>query len=1077
MLTESSMRGEDGVFTAVAGLGTTPRARTSTWPTKLSSDTLSQNPACAALVAGPENATFFSWSNRSLPLCAPALDALSSVIASARSLGSSASMFVTVFAATHILLVAAADTLLPANLRASLGGVPCIVNWIAPDGAIASITTPTFRDLCAALGASNNATDCGTAQLVLVGDLWSTTSATILSVAGGASGSSLTLSLPVSYAPALVGADYAGFLRNATADALYRSTGALPSNSPFGELASIASGDTDSLLAAAALVPSARGFRVMAECQGYTRPSLCAAAIELSYEPPTSLKCSWGSGDTCSKCPDGALCPGGSVLLARPGWWTPLAETSLPTDLQPCPQPDATLRCPGWRDVVFLGKSSALGCGAGYRGVSCAACAANFFPKSGVCVQCPDLGASKVIAAVSTILVFIGGLVGAGIFLSLFAWRIGAPWSAAVFSAGALSAWFFVAAQSSAAAFSVTQSVAPPQLESWYVVLTSLLFKGISLPPACFQSIPYIDAWIAIILSLLLVLVAVSAATYLACTRENVAVDAVQEKAIADADATATNADARKCVALPAQLLYLAANLLLLGHGPFTAAFANTLTCSSLKSQPVRVYLSLNNDLTTLATALANPTSPVSRELAASRAPAATVADFVRAVNDPVFASSRLLKSALDAPMQFSLVLADGFSVCYEGPHARAWSASAAVGALVVIGFPLVGIWATSAYRCVCVRTTGARDFAQKFHATLAAALGHPNIHPQVATFPFLYLILSAVLVGTASLAARTTDTKEFVGLMSLGIGAPLIFAAGTLRYSPHQGIDAWQNWGTVFLLLLSSVSSACSVFLWYARESGSASGAAWVPLIFAIPVPIGIFIAWWRALAREHLVAKLLVATAAENKDDIDRIQVDNPLHVVQEKPLDAPPPAVDDSPADDAVEVVDNAGSPEVNLPASNVDDDNTSDGDDDVPVDEPFDWSSRARAPIPVPPSVSRREGITPHVVGFLSSDSVHSAIATARQPAKVIELPQQRAQSPATVNKRKPAAVTSHVADFLSSAKLQHSLTHAAATVAALDSQQPRALESAAPRRSRWEMGSASDGDGVSFHRPEHAAHYT
>lgn len=616
MFTESSVRGEEGVFIAVAGSGTTPTAQRSTWPTVLSPDTLSSNPACAALVAGPENATFFSWSNRSLPSCSPALDALSSLVSSARSVGSYPSMYVTVFAATHILLVSAAGAPpLPLNLRASLGGIPCAVNWIAPDGSIASITTPKFRDLCAALGASANATDCGAAQLVLGGDTWSTTSATILSVASatGSGGTpaavSLPLSLPISFAPALVGADYATFLKNATDDDLYKSVGALPSKSPFGELASIASGDAASLFSAAALVPSARGFRVMAECQGYTRPSVCAAAIELSYEPPADLKCSWGSGDSCTNCPTGALCPGGSVLLARPGFWTPLCESSLPTDLQPCPQPDATLRCPGWRDVAFLGKSSSFGCGVGYRGVSCAACASNYFPRSGVCVKCPDLGANKLLAAASTVLIFVGGLVGAGVFLSVFAWWIGAPLSAAVFSAGSLSAWFFVAAQSSAAAFSVTQSVAPPQLESWYVVLTSLLFKGISLPPACFNSIPYVDAWIAIVSSLLLMLVSITAATCLACARERPAVDgAAPGTDVTDDGATiAETKTTRNCIVIPTmkQLLYLTSNLLVLGHGPLTAAFSNTLTCSAVKSQPVRVYLSLNNDLTTLASALA----------------------------------------------------------------------------------------------------------------------------------------------------------------------------------------------------------------------------------------------------------------------------------------------------------------------------------------------------------------------------------------------------------------------------------------------------------------------------------------
>ena len=365
------------------------------------------------------------------------------------------------------------------------------------------------------------------------------------------------------------------------------------------------------------------------------------------------------------------------------------------------------------------------------------------------------------------------------------------------------------------------------------------------------------------------------------CSRNNTACTVVIATAAEDAgDALKSEAP---LLLWSRRLLALSCNVLFLGYGPMTAAFSNALTCSAASAQPIRLYLTLTHDGSTLASALASATSDVSIALAASGAPPAAVADFERALNDPVFAQSLRLKSAIDAPLTFSLVLADGFSVCYEGVHVKAWLASAAVGGLVVIGFPLLGLWAMSSFRCIVAHASARRRF-RALHATISSVLADKKIRAKAVLYPYASLILSAVLVGTTSLASRATTARSaFLGLMSLGIIAPLTFAAATIHLSPYEGSARWQSSGTVALLLLSSISSFCSIFLWLARETGdTASWAAYAPLVFVFPFPFWIFGMWWRAISREFAVAKIQGALPAilTHDDGADAVEITNPLH-----------------------------------------------------------------------------------------------------------------------------------------------------------------------------------------------------
>ena len=884
-------RAVPGDFSAAAGLGTTAKSIFKQSLT-LSASSFSTSPSCSDVFTA--NSSSVSWSSPTLPLCAPAQTAIASLVTSARSIGSTPSLSVSVFGATHFIIVAAAGTIFPRTFNATLGGAPCVVNWVALDGSLASITTPTLASLCTALGAPSGASDCGTAQLVLSGALSPFTAAL----------ASLPVTLPITYGSFLVGDDFEGAVRAAAADATFAREGILSLRSRFGELIPLINGDADSFIAAAELVPPGVGFRAMAECKDFSPTALCAAAAALSYDPPVNLTCAWGSGDSCSACPEGALCPGGTVLLAVPGFWTPLSAASPPADLKPCPQPDATIRCPGWRNVTFSGASSAMGCGRGYRGVACAACAKGFFPTSGICDACPSLGADKLLAAATPILVFIAGLVGVGAALTIFVHSLGASWFVAALAAGSLSAWFFTAAQSAAAAFTVTQSVSPPELASWYIILTSLLFKGVSLPPACYESIPFLDAWVAVVVGVVLLLVGAVSTTCIVCGRRTKGL-----VSSAEAGAPPPPSSAHR-------LLRLTSSIILLGFGPMTAAFSNALTCSSTALQPVRVYLTLTHDGTTLASALASSTSAVSRALAASGATSTTVADFERAFSDPVFSTTRRLKSALDAPLSFALVLSDSFSVCYEGVHASAWLASAVVGGFVIVGFPLLGIWARSPYdRAVPCASRASWSSLRVLHETLSSVLEDTSLRQNAALFPFALLMLSTVLIGTTSLASRETNSRTFVGLLCLGVTAPLVFAVATLRFAPYTGRARWQSSGTAALLILSSISSTCSIFLFFSRQDSATSRwAAYVPLVSAAPLPFWIFGMWWRALSREFAVAKVAEAPPAVFAADESDEEVINPLHVYEADVHHAPQPPADA--ARDVPELVETVDAPSEEL-----------------------------------------------------------------------------------------------------------------------------------------------------------------
>ena len=158
---------------------------------------------------------------------------------------------------------------------------------------------------------------------------------------------------------------------------------------PLPQITALTSPGTASSVAATALASSSgagsssAGFYFSPTCSSssFTDPLTGACA---NANDPASTQCGLGSGDSCSRCPSGALCPGGTRLWPRPGNY---ASSEREAGVVACAPPAPQSRCLGWDAAQGV-----TACGSGYRPASymCASCADGWFMQDdGSCVACP----------------------------------------------------------------------------------------------------------------------------------------------------------------------------------------------------------------------------------------------------------------------------------------------------------------------------------------------------------------------------------------------------------------------------------------------------------------------------------------------------------------------------------------------------------------------------------------------------------------------------------------------------------------------------------------------------------------
>lgn len=346
-----------------------------------------------------------------------------------------ASVIAATFASTLVgpqrVVLRAAAVHAPAFARGvtvTLGGVPCTVEAVSSDGAWLMFTAPTPAALC-----NSTEVDCGYAPLSVANPSTDRSSRP---------SSTDAFRSPVPYRGAALacppfcpggiglgvpmagpGSGGASFVPGVVPDA-----GGLPQPDP----------------AAPSAGATSQGFYYAAACDAsgfYVSPALGACA---NASDPASYGCAWGSGASCQVCPVGALCPGGTRLWPRAGYWAP-AESSAPSALSTCPPPNA--RCVGWG--VLTGATQ---CGPGYRQGSslCSACADKFFhTDDGVCAACPVIPSLWArYSGLVYIVLAIAGTVAA--FCALFravTWSLGVPGVGGLVRLLNLGIWALMVAQ------------------------------------------------------------------------------------------------------------------------------------------------------------------------------------------------------------------------------------------------------------------------------------------------------------------------------------------------------------------------------------------------------------------------------------------------------------------------------------------------------------------------------------------------------------------------------------------------------------------------------------------------------
>ena len=715
-----------------------------------------------------------------------------------------------------VLLFSPSNAPFPANLTVSLGGLPCTTQWASPNRTVLAIITPTLPALCTSAASVPTSTsgDCGVATLLLTVGATQNNPLQALVGAIQAQSQSLPIPLPGAYPPLV------------------------PQSSPLSRdqiaFAATLSIQTDllSLLAASSTMsrPS-QGIRIVARC---TDPTFASPETCSLVNKNPALICPWGAGDDCKPCPAGAQCPGGYVLHPLPGFWAP-STASAPSELIRCPEPGSSLRCPGFSALLASPTGIQL-CGTGYRGDQCLSCAPSYYSLASTCIPCPS---NLLLSALVAVGAFAAGLMALGCGMLYAAHSVRRKWGGGLQDSaeavGRLVVYIMLAAMSASSMFSVVQGLVPPDLAALFTILTALQFKGVSLPPACFSTLPFQAFWAALGAILGLAFVSASA---LACMRSK----SPLPWPLSTFPTAATT-------------LFLAITALNLGYGALVGVIGSAISCTPPRPITLRAYLSMASDGTAFA----------SSHLAATAPPYPTL---LTAMANPASAASLNVTSALlDSMLPVSVLANDPFQACQEAAHAPVYILGWLLVPCFILGYPALLAYAqcrTGRSCCVlhsaCARRaplTGAgKEPPPPLLNALAEAASDPTMVPTLAIFGPFNQALVAFLAASAGFSSLTTTLAPFAAIQGCASAAALSLALVTAYARPYRGAEVWKTHVSTALLLLTALTGAASVvMLWVVQGAAVGKGTAaslCISLIsLAIAMVLLILFSWWRSLLK----------------------------------------------------------------------------------------------------------------------------------------------------------------------------------------------------------------------------------
>jgi sugar lactone lactonase YvrE len=770
-----------------------------------------------SLASYVKNLTFTPsfWATGDLVLSCPlALRAITAAADALRASPAAPSLSAALSGSRHLLLVASILTPFPPffEISIALGGVPCTVNWATP--ALVSVTSPPLS----MFSCSASSADCGLAPLMVTFN------------------STDYLPLSAAYPPLLPSADWSAQLAVAL-DPAVKTT-------PLASAAALAGLAPPLVLASSlALSPPNTGIRIVARCAdaSFAPPEVCVVVnyTQPLHSPGAGL-CVWGTGEVCLPCPEGALCPGGAVLLPLPGFWCPTAS-SPPTEVYACPQPDAALRCPGYAAVTSVGGG--YGCGTGFRGQVCAACDVGYFPTRGTCAPCPLFSA---VAVVQPILIFGGFLCAGGVCLLLMVWCTlryagkKASMLDAALPVGSLLVWVWIAAQGLSSLFFQAQALAPPALAVFYAAAAALQFQGIALDPTCYASIPFLNFYVAV--GVVLSCYALAAGAFCCLQR----------------------LQAPRARSAAAMLLSLTAFVLSIGYGALTAEFSSALVCTVSAPLTVADYVLMDNDGAAL---LAHFPTLTRSNLQSIRA----------ASTNPFAAAALGLVTTLQATFPVSVLASDPYKVCNEAAHRVVRPLAGLMCAAFTLGLPflqLAGLWAVGRLKGLRRRTNlekwcfsgggtaAVAATSQSLIEAFNAALGDAALQRHSAWFSAFQKLQLALITGLIASSRARLPSALYIASQSAIICVCALSSCIVARVRLFTPADAWK-WPVVFLLGAVTATTALMnavLLVLDERALGPAdrTALAGVPLAFAALTTATLFVSWLRSLRQYTLAAVL---------------------------------------------------------------------------------------------------------------------------------------------------------------------------------------------------------------------------
>ena len=370
--------------------------------------------------------------------------------------------------ARHLAVVM--DTALPDDMavNVTIGGVLGTVLWRSASGKVLHVASPPWDAVC-----PRGATECGYKTLAVVPGAVS-------------SGMPLAATACPPFCPRL----YPGTVPFRT------STGNL--------LPSVARGVGQVPDPVAAATEATVGIFYAAACSAesgshFTDPATGACT---NASDPRSANCAYGSGDSCRRCPRGALCPGGARMWPQRGYYTIAESVGV---VMACAPPSLE-RCSGWDASITLS-----GCGAAYRvgSVACSACASRHYPDdNSACVTCPP-GTDTWTVARPMVLLVCGSVAAFAVFwcvVWVIARAFGGTVTGGVSRVGAFVAFVINGMQVVSQVGQAATPGLPPIMRSFYSAFNVFQLEGVALPAGCNGNTPFLTPTIKMGAALMAVL-------------------------------------------------------------------------------------------------------------------------------------------------------------------------------------------------------------------------------------------------------------------------------------------------------------------------------------------------------------------------------------------------------------------------------------------------------------------------------------------------------------------------------------------------------------------------------------------